>query len=141
MKNLMEVLTIDSFVEDPQNYSDLNDFWKHTFTELTGLPAVSYVHNQYANGKEILDGNPIFSSRLDTNTGLRIIQAEPDEEKPGLAAWFNETTVNEKVIIELVIALQLNLDTYTEALHLMNLYYNDALTPVILKGINEKYQG
>jgi len=135
----MEVLAIDSFVEDAQNYSDLKDFWKHIFTELTGLPADPYIGNHYANGTEILDGNPIFTSRLDTGTGIRIIQAEQDEEETTFASWINETVINDQVFEELVISLQLNLDTYSETLNLLNLYYKEALTPKILEGINNKY--
>jgi hypothetical protein len=140
MKDLMEVLAIGSFVEDPKNYAELKDFWTHTFTELTGLPAESYVNNQYANGKEILDGNPIFTSKLDRSSGIRIIQEEPDDDEPAFASWINETTINDIFFAELVIALQLNSDTYTETLHLINLYHNEALTPVILQEVNEKYR-
>jgi len=135
----MEVLAIGSFVEDPQNYSDLKDFWKHTFTDLTGLPATAYVNNQYGNGKEILDGNPIFTSVLDGSRGIRIIQTEFDDGQPALSSWINETTIADSRFEELVIALQLSFDTFTDTSQLIRLYADETLTPAILESINEKY--
>jgi len=140
MKNLMEVLAIDSFVDSPQNYSDLIDFWKHTFTSVTGLDDERYVNNTYGNGKDILDGNPIFTSKITANKGLRIIQAEPDAEQPVLSSWIHQTAIHDKPFEELVIALQLNSETYTETIQLIKLYFDEVLTPKILQGINGKYE-
>ncbi|SEA86125.1 hypothetical protein [Pedobacter hartonius] len=137
----MEVLAIGSFVDSPQNYADLIDFWKHTFTSLTGLAEESYVNNTYGNGKAILDGNPIFISKITADKGIRIIQAEPDMEQPLLSSWIHQTVIHDKPFEELVIALQLNSETYTETIQLIKLYADEVLTPKILQGINEKYEG
>ena len=139
MKNLTEVLAIDSFVDDPQNYADLKDFWKHTFITFTGLPAASYVTNQYGNGEEILDGNPIFTSRTDQTRGIRIIQTEKDDEHPVFSSWINKTTIDDNSFEELVFAIQLTLETFVEVLSLINGYLNKDLTTATLQTVNEKY--
>lgn len=139
MKNLTEILAIKSFVDDPQNYADLQDFWRHTFTTFTGLPVASYVTNQYGNGKEILDGNPIFTSKTGNSGGIRIIQTERDDEQPLFSSWINATTINGNNFEELVFAVQLNLETFIEVLALINRYLNQDLTPASLQSANGKY--
>ena len=141
MKNLMEVLAIGNFIDNEQNYADLIEFWRYTFTNVTGLRGESYVNNQYGNGKEILDGNPIFTSKINNIKGIRIIQSEHDAEEPALSAWMNETTINHNRFEELVIAIQLDLETYTETVQLIKLYFESSLTSFILERYNQKYAG
>jgi len=137
----MEVLAIGNFVDNEQNYTDLVDFWTYTFETVAGFPASSYVNNQYGNGEDILDGNPIFTSKINSLRGIRIIQSEQDVEEPVLSAWMNETIIDGHGFEELVIAIQLNLETYTETVQLIKLYCDGTLTPFVLQGYNEKYQG
>lgn len=139
MEELEKYLSITNFVNHPDNYSGLIKFWKQTFAELTGTEGESYISNQYANGKEILDGNPIFSSRLGTHKGIRIIQMEPDTEQSVLSSWMNKTTIDDSDFEELVIAIQLKPETYTDAKRLILLYFNEVLTSAILLEINQKY--
>lgn len=139
MDELKKVFSIRDFVDNVANYSTLTTFWKNLVKETIGIEANSYVNNYYSNGKEILDGNPIFSTLIKNNRAIRIIQLEGHPEEPIFACWTGNLVINGIEFEELVISLQLNADTYVEAKNLIILFSANILTPSILLGINEKY--
>lgn len=140
MEELIKVLPLKNFIDSPQEYSILTDFWKQAFSSFTGKLAEPYISNEFANGEDILDGNPIFSSIITTGKGIRIIQVEPDQEQTLFTAWINQTLINESDVEELVIALQLTKETYADLSRLITLFSTASLNESILLGLNEKYQ-
>jgi hypothetical protein len=139
MKEFDKIFSIGNFADNPGNYSKLKSFWKDVVKEVIGNERDGYVNNFYANGKEILDGNPIYTALLRNEKGIRIIQLEVDPDEPMFVSWTNKVTIHDHEIEELVISLQLTFETYLEAKGLIYLFSNNALTSSILLGINEKY--
>ena len=139
MRALNEILSIESFVDHPKNYAVLTDFWKQTFFGLTGISGESYITNQFGNGQDILDGNPIFNAKISRDKGIRIIQFESASDQPVLSSWVNKTTINNVDFEELVIAIQLQSEPLADAEQLITLYFNQNLTEDILSDINHKY--
>lgn len=141
MKQISDnILSLRDFTEDAEKYVLLKSFWTETIQELTGQGVNSYVYNVYANGKEIMDGNPIFSTKLDNKRGIRIIQTEIDPEEPVFITWKSQIEIQEIKIDELVISLQLSPETFFEMRSLVKLFLVDALTNEVIKSINEKYE-
>ncbi|NVM66894.1 hypothetical protein FHW88_005212 [Mucilaginibacter sp. SG538B] len=140
MKELRSILRIKKFTGDPAKYAVLQKFWAGLIKELTGTEPVPYVDNVYANGQEILDGNPILTTVFKDQKALRIIQLEKDPEEPIFAAWTGDIKLQNTALEELVVSLQLRPDTYTEVRNLTKLYVTGALTASILQGVNEKYE-
>lgn len=138
MAKPLDIFSIKSF-DDENIYHQLKEFWAKTIKEI-GIEGDSYVHNYYANGKEIRDGNPIFSCLLKNNKGIRIIQLEPDLDEPIFAAWKDKIQINGQDIEELVVSLQLSIDTLKEARYLIVLFNTNSLSSSLLKGSNERFE-
>lgn len=134
-----DIFSLRNFTEDTEKYDLLKSFWTAAIQELTGKEAESYVYNVYANGNEVMDGNPIFSTKLYNNRGIRIIQTEIDPEEPVFITWKGQIEVLKTTIDELVISLQLSRETFFELRSLVKLFLTDALTNEVIKSINEKY--
>ena len=134
------IFSIERFTDDAVKYRLLKSFWADTFKELTGLDENGYVHNFYANGEEIMDGNPIFSSLYKDDKGIRIIQLDSDDEEPLFVAWTSGIELDEKRVDELVISLQLSEETFIETKRLISLFVGGALYSQLLDSINSKYE-
>lgn len=82
-----------------------------------------WIINEYANGLEILDGNPIYSAKFSNNLAVRIIQSERNPIKPLFASWNTQELDNDnRTVEELVIALQPYKEVYTDSAELIRKY-------------------
>jgi hypothetical protein len=82
------------------------NYWSSKIQQMTDKKIDDWIVNKYGNGKEINDGNPLFSCRVGANKALRIIQSERNPITPYFASWNTENRINGQVIDELVIAIQ-----------------------------------
>lgn len=140
MLSFRKIRYFRKFIDDPEKYKELVTFWQEKFIEIFGSKGTPYLTNNYANGEEILDGNPLITSKIDNHRGIRIIQFEEDIEEPLFAAWNSDIQIDGNNFKELVISLQLSQNTLADAFDLIKLFYNNQLSRVILNGINEKYE-
>lgn len=139
MKNLIDMIAIKESLAAESAYPLFESFWEDTFRSLSGNVSTPYISNTYADGEEIRDGNPIFSTKLADNLGIRIIQTEDSKSETALSCWLNETSIHGQNIQELVISLQFHMETFADARHLILLYLHGILSENVLQGINEKY--
>jgi hypothetical protein len=136
---LSDIFSIKIFSDDISTYLMLKSFWNETIAAISGSEGEAYVHNHYANGIEVMDGNPIYTSLLPNGKGLRIIQIEEDPDEPIFTAWTNKLMISCTEIEELVISLQLNPDTFQDALRLIELFVADALSLTVIQDMNQKF--
>lgn len=102
----------------------------------------NWYQTAWANGKEMLDGNPIFSCLLVGDKAIRIIQEEPETPQPYLNAWIqNIENEQQNTLQELVISLELSAQTKSLALKMAQHWAtqqlnNETLQELIKENLN-----
>lgn len=139
MLSFRKIRYFKKFMDDPEKYGELVNFWQNKLFEILGSKGTSYLTNSYSNGQAILDGNPLITCKIDDSRGIRIIQFEEDIDEPLFVAWNSSIQIDGNDFKELVISLQLSQNTLLDAFDLIKLFNNNQLSKVILNGINEKY--
>jgi len=94
----------EDFLYDQTTYLQNEAFYKNLFTEIVGEEPVDYYTTHFNNGQKFFDGNPIFNTKKN-NRLIRIIQDEPESEKPYLNARIEK---KEDTLEELIINLELS---------------------------------
>lgn len=126
------------FLDDEVIYQKNVAFWKLIITGL--LEPENYKHREYiatsdGYGNEFCDGNPIANFKIDElKKGVRIIQEEPGNSAKKFTAWIKETKLaNEEKIDELVINLELTIETIYLTINLINAWIISDLTKFRMK--------
>jgi hypothetical protein len=107
------------FLKDGKIYKASQEFWRRSVHGLAKTNLTDWVKNEYANGEEIRDGNPLFSARLANDKAIRIIQSSRDALRPVWASWNNTYRVDNAELHELVVALQPYAYVYADSLRLI----------------------
>src|SRR5437763_16907478 len=99
----------ENFLDNPDLYEDLEHFWLYEISKITKGHLHAWTGNEYANGKKIYDGNPIFSFwQPNKRKAIRIIQNEINPIRADLLCWMKKAFDQEgNQVSELAIALQL----------------------------------
>lgn len=113
------------FLDNKESYLKSVELWSSVVGNL--LKPEKYEFDEYVAtsdgfGNDFLDGNPIFSFKIDSlNKGVRIIQNEPDSSAVKLSAWLTDAELaNGNTINELVINLGLTAETIFLTVDLIN---------------------
>lgn len=114
-----------NFLESEQAYKKNIDFWKtivYTLLSVENLTFRNYVATQKQDGSLYMDGNPIFSFKIDnSNRAVRIIQEEIETNKVEFSAWLNKLSLaDESEVDELVISMELSNESVLLAIELIN---------------------
>ena len=110
------------FLYSKEIYNTNKKFWKENIEKIYGEPLEEWVINEYANGNEILDGNPIYSAKIGSDKAIRIIQDERNKLTPIFASWLGTVSFEEQKIQELVIAIQPYENIYKDSIELVKLF-------------------
>jgi hypothetical protein len=113
-----------NFLTNKKTYNLNEAFYNRLFRKITGLKPVPYYNTRYNNGEKFYDGNPIFSALFGGRL-LRIIQEEPESQRPFLRATLEKTP--EEEIDELVIILELSQEVKPLLEELIRKWLVDAL--------------
>jgi len=110
------------FLTDPKIYALNQGFWTAQLRSKLPHETLEKEHlyqMHFANGKKIYDGNPIYSALLKNQKSVRIIQKQPESERPEIKAWIHNTESDGIEIQELVISLELSYITKSVAMTLI----------------------
>jgi hypothetical protein len=107
------------FLSDEIIYKANQEFWRYTIQRVAGTTLHEWVKNEYVNGQEIRDGNPLFSARVAGDKAIRIVQTSRDVLKPQWASWSSRYQIDNGSLQELVVSLQPYPSTYSDALRLI----------------------
>lgn len=111
------------FLTDEAIYQANQAYWRSVVVSIVGQEVEDWVLNTYANGVEIMDGNPLFSCKLDAHKALRIIQEKRDLAMPLFTSWVSQYDNDGTTIEELVIAIQPYQKIYEAAATLIARYW------------------
>jgi len=152
MKNKFDYSeSFNTFLKDKEMYKQNVSFWKSVIKSITNENQNDWILNNYDNGVEINDGNPLYSVRFDSNKAIRIIQDKRNDVTPKFASWNCSYNIEDTQIEELVIALQPYKNIYNDAIQLienflknkykrfqldLNIKYNDITNEYRLKVID-----
>ncbi len=113
-----------NFLESKEEYQKGIDFWKtviYTLLSVENLTFKDYLTTTKKDGSIYMDGNPIFSFRLDnTNRAVRIIQEEIETNNVEFSAWLDTIELENEKVDELVISLELSQESSLLAIELIN---------------------
>lgn len=99
-----------NFLSNPKVYALNQGYWVmqlRTWLPHTSVEKENLYQTHFANGKKMYDGNPIYSVLLKNRKSVRIIQEEPESERPEISAWIHQTEYDGEAIKELVISTEL----------------------------------
>lgn len=116
------------FLRDKRVYGLNQNFWKNTLKKVLPFQQVkqeNWYVTQYANGKKMYDGNPMYSVLLKPQKSIRIIQEAAETPTTEISAWLHTTEdAQQNPIKELVIVLELTSETKKIALDFIDLWTN-----------------
>ncbi|AYB32227.1 hypothetical protein [Chryseolinea soli] len=121
-------------------YRTNQEFWRSSIQGLSKIALKDWVKNEYGNGDEIRDGNPLFSAKIAVGKAIRIIQSSRDALKPVWASWNNTYSADNGELHELVVALQPYKETYLDSLQLVEQFVSGGYSELQDK-LNLHYNG
>jgi hypothetical protein len=128
------------FLTDKNIYSENAGLYEKLIHKITNETTSEWIITKFANGTDIADGNPIYSTFIENKKiAIRIIQAKIDINKPIFNTWINKNPFEMPDVKELVISLQLRQDTYEDLSYLIEIFINKTLSNNITKFLNGKY--
>ena len=99
-----------NFLTDKNIYSENVGLYKKLIHKITNEITSEWMITKFANGADIADGNPIYSTFIENKKiAIRIIQTEIDINKPIFNAWINKNPFEMTDVDELVISMQLRM--------------------------------
>ena len=129
-----------NFLENPETYYENVELYKKLISKTTDEKISEWVITKYANGSDIMNGNPIYALFIEKKQlAIRIIQHKATIHNPIFTAWINKDPFEMKGVSELVISMQLGQDTYEDCSYLIEIFINKSISPLILKFLNKKY--
>ncbi|MFD2720394.1 hypothetical protein ACFST9_16835 [Hymenobacter monticola] len=135
------------FLTNPQTYIEVQELWANEFKSIVEGKSETWVSNIFANGDDMMDGNPIFSVFLpDTKQAIRIIQLSSTRRRSSFVAWTNtfedkgiESNSRDTKISELVIALKLSTATLRDTIILSKSFVENSGFALLLRNFNNTY--
>jgi hypothetical protein len=112
-------VSFNTFLKNKEIYKQNVTFWESVIKSLTNENQNDWILNNYDNGIEINDGNPLYSVRFDSNKAIRVIQDVRNDVSPKFASWNCNYNIEDVQIEELVIALQPYRNIYNDAIKLI----------------------
>lgn len=94
-----------NFLEDKRVYALNENYYKRFFKKAVSQEPKPYYNMSFRNGEKFYDGNPIFSTKINDRL-VRIIQEEPESEKPYISASIEEK--EDQKLEELILILELS---------------------------------
>jgi len=138
----MDFSKFNQFLKSEEVYHQAQRHWQSTVEQVAaGEATEAWMDNRYANGQEILDGNPIYSVFFPRKSlAIRIIQLDKTIENPIMVIWVDTVEHTPQQVQELVVSLQLFAYTFQDALAVLTLFIAGKLTPTRMDALNKRYE-
>ena len=138
----MDFSKFNQFLKSEEVYHQAQRHWQSTVEQVAaGEATEAWMDNRYANGQEILDGNPIYSVFFPRkNLAIRIIQLDKTIENPIMVVWVDTVEHAPQQVQELVVSLQLFAYTFQDALAVLTLFKAGKLTQTRMDALNKRYE-
>ena len=111
-----------NFLKSPDDYKKAQSYWKSTLEKVLKSDIQPWISNQYFDGREIIDGNPIYSVRFRSDKAIRIIQLKRNAWEPLFNSWFSDVELPKGRVQELVICLQPYQIPFNESIKLIETF-------------------
>lgn len=138
----MDFSKFNQFLKSEEVYHQAQRHWQSTVEQVAaGEATEAWMDNRYANGQEILDGNPIYSVFFPRKSlAIRIIQLDKTVENPIMVVWVDTVEHAPQQVQELVVSLQLFAYTFQDALAVLTLFKAGKLTQTRMDALNKRYE-
>ena len=110
----MSTVLYADFLNDPEEYTRAESFWKQRWEQIMEEVGqgeswrTPWFNTTFVNGTPFRDGNPIFSAVCPTRRlGVQVIQLDPTEDDLEFRAWTDTFGDDEDAIQKLVVVCTL----------------------------------
>lgn len=118
-----------NFLTKSSLYGQVESYWERRIDKILKEQKLSprkWIENNYADGRKIRNGNPIYSAIISSDKTIRLIQEEPESETIEIGAWIdNAQDIEGNKYKELVVSLELTKQTKVMALAIIERWVED----------------